>query len=308
MSAARSKFCQRLSSIRTAMVDFALHDFPATPQNLARNESARIIRNGLVVQCFNTFEDFLRERIAEILNLIESSNLAFLHLPNDLRKAATLESLKAIIFQLKLQDAASRIGFVQDHCEKIGSTKNAPFSLSEFSFFHANSNVTKDDLRSALSAFMIDKPWDQIRNLCSRLGLSAMAAETVFLNFSQRRHNAAHRANTSTSEVDLTQSLLDATGLSLGFDVLVTKAANYICNSQVGLNTNQFILIGSSIPIRSIKFKSGKFMEIKEGASRSAKSDVRASTLIPRALQRAQNENGVLVVYDELGRVVEWMT
>ncbi len=145
------------------MVDFALHDLPATPQNLARNESARIIRNGLVVQCFNTFEDFLRERIAEILNLIESSNLAFLHLPDDLRKAATLESLKAIIFQLKLQDAPSRIGFVQDHCEKISSTKNAPFSLSEFSFFHANSNVTKDDLRSALSAFMIDKPWDQIR-------------------------------------------------------------------------------------------------------------------------------------------------
>jgi len=306
MSNARSQFCQRLSSIRSAMVDFALHDLPAIPTNLARNESARIIRNGLVVQCFNTFEDFLRERISEILNIIENSGLAFSDLPADLRKAATSESLKAIIFQLKIQDPADKVSFAQDHCEKIGSTKNTPFCLSDFSFFRANSNVTKEELRSALSSFNIDKPWDQIWNFCSRIGLSAMAAETVFQDFSQRRHRAAHRANTSISEVDLTQSLSDATALSMGFDVLVTKAANDIMNSQLSPNPTKFSSIGSGIPLRFIKFRNGKYIEIREGSLRSRKSDPFPSNLIPNAFQRAQNEKGILVIYDNSGRVVEW--
>jgi len=289
------------------MAEFELYDLPAISSNLARNDSARIIRNGLVVQCFNTFEDFVRERSAEILNLIETSRVSFGNLPSGLQKAVTIESLKAISFQLKLQDSANRINFVQDFCEKISSTKQSTFTLPEIAFFHSASNVTKEDIQTTLSSFLIEKPWDQIRNICSRTGLSAMAAETVFHGFAHRRHRAAHRAKTSISEVDLSQSLLDASGLAIGFDVLLSVASNLVVKMKSPLMPKQFILpVATAIPLRFIKYDGRKFIEIKEAGRRSISSSQDALSLISGAVNRSKKEEGVLVIFDSGGNMSEW--
>jgi hypothetical protein len=289
------------------MAEFSLHDLPAITSNLARNDSARIIRNGLVVQCFNTFEDFVRERCAEILNHIETSSVSFGDLPSGLQNAVTIESLKAIGFQIKIQDPSNRINFVQNHCEKISSTKRVTFSLSEIAFFHSAANVTKEDIKSTMSSFMIENPWEQIRDLCSRIGLSAMAAETVFQDFAQRRHRAAHRANTSISEVDLSQSLLDASGLAIGFDVLLSMASNLVVKMKSPLLPKQYVLpLATAIPLRFIKYNGNKYIEIKEAGRRSVSSDTTALSLIPGAVQRTKKENGVLVIFDSGGKMAEW--
>jgi len=82
MSSARKSFCERIISIKSAITDFRLQDMPITPVNQSHNNSVRIIRNGLAVQCFNVFEDFIKARTNEVLLDVCSSNVPFEYLPD----------------------------------------------------------------------------------------------------------------------------------------------------------------------------------------------------------------------------------
>lgn len=307
MSAARLIFCERISTIRGAIIDFNLRDLPPIPTNSSHNNSARVIRNGLAVQCFNIFEDFVKARVEEILAGIATSGVLFNHLPMDLQWAATVGSVKAIEQQLKIREKAVKIRYVQDVSEKISSTKTTAFFLTEIAFFHAASNISKDHFKDALNSFGVDKPWLQISGLCSRLGISGLPAETVFESFAQRRHSAAHKASTSVSETDLTQSVLDAVGLAICFDVLITKAAKIIGSLNSSSRPNAALISNqAAIPLRIIKYFGSSFSERKEGTSSNVQTSVISSALIPNATNRANAENGFLVVYDKLGHPDFW--
>lgn len=123
MSVARTTFCNRIATIREAINTFNLRDRPLIPANATHNNSARIIRNGLAVQCFNIFEDFIKARTAEVLAAISSSGVVFSNLPENLQWAATVETVKAIDFQMKFRDTNDRIRYAQDYSGKIFSTK-----------------------------------------------------------------------------------------------------------------------------------------------------------------------------------------
>ena len=307
MSTARTTFCARIATIRGAIQNFNLRDLPPTPSNLLHNASARIIRNGLAVQCFNIFEDFIRGRTAEILATISNSGLPFRHLPEDLQWAATVDAIKALDFQLKLRDANDRVRYAQDYSEKISSTKLSPMTLAEITFFHSSSNVGKEQFRDALAAFAVASPWTQCSGLCSRVGVSGMPADTVFQSFAQRRHHAAHNPNASISEIDLNQSLLDATGLAMCFDILVSIATTTICKLRAPhVAAAPAIVSQTVIPLRFIKFANGRYCESKDGGSRNVRTNVNQAALVPDAIKRSSRENGALVIFDDAGLPARW--
>lgn len=309
MSVARNTFCDRIGKIRRAVGEFQLGDLPAIAGNLGRNDSARIIRSGLVVQCFNIFEDFVKARIAEVLHEISSSGVAFKHLPENLQWATTVEAVRAIESQLKLQDSADRIRYAQDYSEKLASTKLAQMKLAEISFFHTNSNISREQFRDALSSFAIDKPWQQTSGLASRVGISGMPAEEVFSSFAERRHRAAHKASYSISESDLMQSFLDASGLALGFDVLISKSTKSLCCLKTAHSIKKPIISDhATIPLRFIKFLNGRYNEVRENGRRAIRSNLTILTLVPAATLRSVKENGVLVIYDTKGMLESWLT
>ncbi len=308
MSVSRKTFCERIATIKDAVANFNLQDLPPVPANLSHNKSARVIRNGLAVQCFNIFEDFVRGRTEEILLGISSSGVAFASLPEELRKASTVDVIQAIQFQLKLQDKANRISYVQDYSDKISSTKLAVFQLPDLAFFHSGSNISKEQFRDALGALSVDKPWSQISGLCSRFGISGLPAEDVFQSFAQRRHNAAHDPNASVSEVDLQQSLTDATGLASCFDILASHCARLIATLSSPIPaTTVLIKDHATIPLRFVKYLNGQFREIKERGKKAIQSDAQYSPLIAGAAMRSVKENGMLVVLDATGALVEWV-
>jgi hypothetical protein len=290
-------------------MDFNLQDLPSTPANLSHNTSARIIRNGLAVQCFNIFEDFVKARTGEILANIAGATLPFGSLPQALQMAATVHTIKAIDFQLKLHDAADRIRYAQDYSEKVSSTKSPAGQLAEIAFFHAAPNISKEHFKDALGAFLVASPWPQVSGLCSRLGISAMPAENVFKNLAQRRHTAAHKADASVSEVDLTQSLLDATGLAVSFDILLSQSARQMAkvSSPIAAGT-ELISDHLSIPLRFIRFHNSRFGEIKEGGKRFFRTHSDSAALIPEAAARSLKENGALIVFDSGGLICDWST
>jgi hypothetical protein len=308
MSAARQNVCVRLGATRRAVSHFKLQDLPLSPANDPHNSSVRIIRNGLAVQCFNILEDFAKARIAEILNDISASRVRFQHLPQALQRASTIDSVSAIAFQVKLREKTDQISFVQQYTTSVASTSAAIVQLSDISFFHTSSNISKDQFCSSLSAFSIDRPWDQISGLCSRLGLSGLPSNTIFTSLAQRRHAAAHNASVAVSETDLLQSLTDAYGLAVSFDILLSKAAQkIIALTATPPSTFNSIANHANIPLRFIKATRRGFSETKEGTTRNIRTNTTPEPLIASASIRARKENGALIVYDSVGSVVEWV-
>ncbi len=308
MSIRRKVFCERIATIRDAIIEFKLQDLAPVLANLSHNQSARIIRSGLAVQCFNIFEDFVRGRTIEILNGISTSGVAFANLPEELQRAATVDVIQAIQFQLKLQDKGSRISYAQDFSDKLSSTKTAHFHIPELAFFYSGSNISKDQFRDALVALSIEKPWSQISGLCSRVGVSALPAEDVFESFAARRHKAAHDPNASVSEVDLQQSVLDATGLAICFDILASYCARSLGRLSAPLPAKtKLITDHATIPLRFVKYVNGHFGEIKEGSNRCFRTASEYLPLVAGAARRAANENGALVVLNVTGTPVEWV-
>lgn len=307
MSVARKAVCEGLNQIRTAIDDFDLRDKALLPDNRSHNASVRIIRNGLAVQCFNILEDFIKARTAEVLRDLSASHVAFTHLPEKLQLAATVDAVKAIAYQFRLRDKTTRIDYAQQYTAKIASTAMGAVELPEVAFFHSNSNIGKDQYRDALAAFAIDNPWNQVTGLCSRIGIAGMPSEKIFTSFAQRRHLAAHNANTAVSESDLLQSIIDAIGLTLAFDVLMTKAAAILIYLAAPPPSNYCTLSDhTAIPIRFLRANGNRFVEQKEGAKRATKIGTDIVQLRAAALSRTRQENGVLVEFDVSGRLCEW--
>lgn len=308
MSVARTEFCDRIATVRAAVVEFKLQDFPTTAANALHNKSARMIRNGLAVQCFNVFEDFVKRRANEVLESIGASAVPFSYWPDRLQRAVTVDIVKAIDFQLRLRDQDDRIRFVQEYSEKISSTKLMPVQNTDIAFFHSSSNISKDHYRNALAAFAVEKPWPQVSGLCSRLGLSGIPSENLFYSFAQMRHRAAHDSNASVSEVDIKQSLVDATSLSICFDILVSKCAGLVTRTTARTTASVALISDQSvIPLRFIRYARGKFGEIREEGKRFVRCDSNSAKLIANALRRSVVENGALIICDESGTIVNWI-
>jgi hypothetical protein len=158
-----------------------------------------------------------------------------------------------------------------------------------------------------VSAFGIQSTWDQVRNLCSRIGISGMPPQEVFRSFATRRHQAAHEAGTTISELDLLQSIIDATGLALCFDVLLTNAAHIVpSHSSISATTPRALVDQASIPIRFIKSDGGRFIEIKEGSTRAFRINRDLTKITLDALNRSRAESGLLVKCDSVGIPIEW--
>lgn len=307
MSQARATFWQRVGAIRTAIADFSLIDLPLLPSNVSRNASVRVIRSGLAVQCFNILEDFVKSRTAEALSSVSNSGVQFGWLPEALQEAATLGAVRAIGVQAKRRPRTDRVLYAQTYGARIASTQTGTMQLADIGFFHTGSTIGADEVRDALAAFGVRSPWNQLSGLLSRIGLSALPAENVFSTLARRRHAAAHDPNTTVSENDLAQSTVDATGVGLGFDLLLSRATMSL--SQLGAPvTNHSPLVSDhkNIPLRFIRARGGRYCEIKEAGRRSVALHDDWQGLLPAAKARAAANAEALVVLDRMTPAVSW--
>ena len=301
MSTARTVFWRRVSAISTAVRDFTLQDFPLLPANTSRNASVRVIRSGLAVQCFNILEDFLKARTSEALAKLNSSGVQFAWLPEQLQEAATVGTVKAIGVQVRRKERVDRVSYAQLYGAKIASTQTGAMELADIGFFHAGSNIDGEDLRQALAAFCVAEPWTQLTGMLSRVGISGLPAKEVFTSLARRRHSAAHDPNTTVSESDLLQSVVDATGIALGYDLLLSRAATALSRLTTPTTGRRVLNIGHlSIPLRFIRSRGAVFGEIKENGKRSVALSADVQALLPGAKARAEANVEALIVGDSV--------
>jgi hypothetical protein len=300
-------FCERISTIRSAIDNFGLRDLPPMPLNNVHNASVRVVRNGLAVQTFNTLEDFLRARMGEALASISQSSVQFANLPPALQKASTIDVISAIQFQLKLQEVTNRVAFTQANSRRIGTTVNPPLDLPNLAFFHSSANISHEHFRDGLKAFSVKDPWAQVAGLFSRWGVSAVPGETLFHELANRRHKAAHEPTASVSEVDLRQSLRDAATLAAGFDILLSHCLRKILLLNEPPSPSTFLLTDhKTIAARFIRYSKSRYGEKREGAVNFFRRAADPDSLIPGARARAARESGALLIFDASGNLNSW--
>lgn len=309
MISSRSIIIERLSAIRRAVTQFGLQDKPLGATNLTHNATVRIIRNGLAVQCFNMFEGFIKVRTKEALLDISNSAVVFRFLPSKLQHAATVDAIRAIDYQLRTREKDEKVSYAQQLSASVASTSGLPMRLPDIAFFHSSANISRDQYRDALFAFGVDVPWTQVSGLSSRLGLSAFPAENVFTALAQRRHSAAHDPSAAVSESDLLQSVADAYGLAICFDILMSKAVAALVN-LTALPPASFRSVKDhrQIPLRFLRPAGlgSAYAEVREGSRRSTRKASSMAVLLDDALIRTRREGGILVAYNDGGFVEDW--
>ena len=305
MSVARSAFVERFATYAATLAEEFVQD--GALHESARNEKARLLRNGLAVVGFSYLEDFLRGRCAEVLASIGSAGVAFAELPDKVKTAATVGLLKAIQARVHLEpDEMAKIAFAQEQARFLASTAAAPYQLSEFTFGYKGSNVSSDEVADALRAFRTQAPWIAIASLASKVGLGSLSLEGAFENAAKRRHRAAHVAGAITPHGDLLAYINEAKAIAFGFDVLLSiglvnirrRSATYLAGGT---------LQASDARLVHLFFDKGRFKEKVYGASRSRATASSLAELEVAASRRAHADGEVLAYLNSAGQLENWI-
>ncbi len=219
---ARNAFFARLEDVELTLSDASVSD--GALGDAVRNAKARMLRNGLAVVLFAILEDFIRQRTVEILRGVGATNVPFLSLPKKLQQAATTGILQTISFRLKLCEESQRLVFLQSEARKIASSGATPYELSQFSLMHSRSNLDKEDISDALSAFLVDGGWTAMTDLSARMNFGSLPLVDAFTAAASRRHSAAHETGTITPLQELVSFVVQARAIAATYDCLLSRA------------------------------------------------------------------------------------
>ncbi len=225
MPDARGTFYERIEALGSAISHDSVVSGP--PAARMENARARIMRSGLAVTTFTILEDFLRARTQETFAYISRSGNPFGKMPAQLRRIATIRTVKAILFQLGIKnDARDDIAYVQEKASSIASTLTASYEISDIAFGYDTSNLSDTMVEELLEALHIDKPWESMGQIGARAGIGTLRQRhrAAFLELAARRHHAAHDPRSDVQPSELEAGLLDVVGLAIGFDGLISMA------------------------------------------------------------------------------------
>lgn len=226
MPDARSTLYERIEALASAINHESVVAGP--PSARAENARAKIMRSGLAVITFAILEDFLRSRSREALAYVSRSGNAFSKMPSALRRLATIRTIKAVIFQLGIKDnSRDDIAYVQKMAGSIASTSTSSYEIPDIAFGYDASNLSDTMIEELLEALQIEKPWESIGQVAARAGVGTLRQRhrAAFAELATRRHHAAHDPRSDIQPSELEAGLLDVVGLAVGFDALLSMAA-----------------------------------------------------------------------------------
>ncbi|MDY4281952.1 MAE_28990/MAE_18760 family HEPN-like nuclease [Xanthomonas sp. LF06-19] len=273
------------------------------------NERAKQLRSGLCVMLFSSLEDFVRERIAQVVDNIKSSAVPFSSLPQAFQNAATVEALSSLGFQAQFVSADRKLRFLMDELKKLGSLGEQNYSLSKYSFGHSKTNLLSSEFEAVLTGFNVEKPYETIFRTIQRLQLGAVnSAKTAFENLSGSRHSAAHDQSYEIPSADFLNNISSAFSIGLAFDVVLSCAALNLRNSYAATRGGLSVMRAADIGIFTISNKPvrGNFLLRQEGGRRAIFKGNNLSVVRAEGVRRLAGLVAVLVVQDSSGRPIEW--
>lgn len=249
-SSARQAFRARLSGFRAALDSPSVsHVGAVSPPD----DPARLLRNGLAVVSFNAVEDFIKQRMGEVLRRMSSCSIAFVDLPASLQHAATVGAADALRFQSRIRiksgDAHGARALIQRTGRALASVDNVRYQLSEISFGYADANLNHEDIRKMLKGIGVSGGWQSIGQVANRAGLNLPALADDYQQAFQRRNSAAHDPTTDTPLQNLQDFTRQALAIAIGFDALVSRAAFRFMQGDSQLASGAACVDGSQINV-----------------------------------------------------------
>jgi hypothetical protein len=281
------------------------------PSEQDHNARARMLRNGMAVAGYALLEDFLRSRTAEILERIGDGTTRFRELPREIRVAATEGVFEAVRFQQRFlnRQAEDYFRHYQDHAHLVASTANSAYRISPFAFAHQQSNLASRDVEDILRSFKVDNPWSAVVGIAKRCGVGVFALKDAFEGATARRHAAAHRADADIEHSDLADFDVEALGLAVGFDLLMSRALRYLLDADKTYLSNKGLVAGKHISIRFLRYDGMKWWrEVVDNNNRASNRHQDFHTLKVDAIGRARASGQAVVVQDERGLPASWHT
>lgn len=305
-SPARSSLIARLRLIDEAVDHELLVDKELT--NLEHNQRARMLRSGLMIAAFTSVEDFIRVRTGELLACVSRTVLRFEHLPDDLKRAATTEAMRAAYEHAKMirRRGEEPLSMIQQAAAEIASTGSAPLSISKYGLGYSGSNLATDDVSGILGSLQIADAWREIDRIAGRCGAASLSLKEGYINGYKLRNAAAHEPAANIQPSDLHAFCGQAFSIALGFDILGSRAARMLRLGNSVILGGRATLAGT-IRIRFLRERSQGYAEIREGARKAVRVTAELDDAWKLAVAAAASSGEPIVLCDKAGRPTDWM-
>ncbi|WP_232431700.1 HEPN domain-containing protein [Burkholderia ubonensis] len=306
MRSERANFLRRLQAISSACEESLL----VNNADSSHNERAKQLRCGLCVMIFSALEDFLRERIAQILEHITPASLPFSNLSQKFQTSASQVALQSLAFQSQYIEEDQRLAFLRAEFKKLATLGENHYSISRYAFSNSKTNVQASEIFDVLDSFLVEKPWEAIYYTARRLQLAtANPAKQEFEQLATARHSAAHKQIYDIPSIDLKAKVASAMSIGVAFDIVLSSAALNM-NSSIARHQAMRLLKAGDIKIYFISENPyrGKYRLIQDGQpkSKTLNSDPALHTVKAIGLQKLAIDPGVLVIQDGTGKPKEW--
>jgi hypothetical protein len=297
---------RRIETVEQASLDPFLIDRILT--DVAHNDRACVLRNGLMVVAFTSLEDFIRARTGELLDAISRTVLPFSDLPETLQNAATMGAMKAARSRAEMAKSAGEDAqaLLQEAASHIASTAGGSLQISRYSLAYSGSNVSSAEISGILAAFHVADAWNEITSIASRCGAGSLPLKSAYDQAIQLRHPAAHRPDANVQPRDLQGFCSQAIAIALGFDVIASRAARLIREGDSGILAGKVKLAGT-VRIRFLDVETRGTVERREGRVRAVSVNKDPSAALKNAVRNATTDKDPVVSRGPSQLPVNWV-
>lgn len=306
MALAKDDFLKRLENYELALSSPELVSRSLT--DVAHNEKAKMLRNGLAIIGYTILEDFLKKRIGEVLKQIGNTGVSFISLPEKIQEATTLSAIKGIQARAQTlkRNSLDWLTFIQAETLSIASTNGSSYDLSEYSMGWDKSNVSADDIKKFLGNFKVQGGWSSIGIVSSAINISIITPDQIFRNAAQRRHKAAHDTSADSPITDLRDYTNQARVIGFAFDSLISKSLHYIKTHNQTFLTGSRKTLPSDLKFRLLSEVNSIWKEYPPNRSNAYRTNSDLNILQPLALSRATAQNDILLIKDQSNNIKNW--
>lgn len=284
------------------------------------SSTSRMIRKGLVVASFNSFEGFVKSRFKELSNSVEDykqGRLLFGSMPEDVQKPILKHVANVTSSYLGRVNKDTDLNLILPQLNDLGdflSHASSKRMFSESIGWWAGSNISKEGIRDLLRMLRVKTPWDVMSSIEFHFGkvnpdMCKLAESRISL-----RHNAAHDPKFDCGNLELEEHVRELRSLAFGIDVLSSTAASLLaCGDEVffkkdthitGDHFNSFWEVVPRAKDYAAYRKSGVNRSVGGNRAFRKHSDLFALISI---VKQYWNKGEYIVVKDEYGQVDWWL-
>lgn len=304
-SLARKAFLEGVTSLEETLEE---------PWAVESTSRGAFVRRGLTVASFNLLETFILERLDEIAFHLNTGNLLYAELPDQLQLKAARNAIEVANSRLKRSDQNEISQLVIDLSKTLTSLHQSPVSFSALSWAWSGSNMSVDGYASALRRFHVQKPYDRVREVAGRIGFqitdttdgSALDLSQQLAELAKNRHGSAHNSTYAVSTMWLKTVGKKLLQFGSSFDILASIGALNLKAATADYYANSGWTTADRATFHFILERRQDFALLSEINSRRARRVSNNGDDLFRIASRSPKLNDVIVRLDQNNRLVDW--